>query len=138
MSERVLQVYGLGNGSYPFLNNSMVLRADKAVALHQVGDATRGFMPQRSCCILAPTPSAALQLTMFVVGCYVSLSVVLQAGTDGEYWSTDWYQAGISRPDIAVEDIFGYLSPDAATPGRESHFFRNIATGELPKVMTLQ
>jgi hypothetical protein len=57
-----------------------------------------------------------------------------QAGTAAEYWSTDWYQAGISRPDIVVEDLFGYLHPDAATPGRASHFFRNIAVGELPRV----
>ena len=52
--------------------------------------------------------------------------------------SLDWYQTGIGRPDLALKDLASIITPTAidASENFETHFFRNLATGELTKVST--
>ncbi len=50
----------------------------------------------------------------------------------------DWYQTGVGRPDLALKDLVSIVSPGAmnvSEPLFETRFFRNIAAGELTKVI---
>lgn len=53
---------------------------------------------------------------------------VLQGNLVSTAW--DWLQTGVSRPDIAAEDLFGYLYPSAADADRDSYFMRSLNAGE--------
>mmetsp|Transcript_5462 Transcript_5462/g.15217 ORF Transcript_5462/g.15217 Transcript_5462/m.15217 type:complete len:1142 (+) Transcript_5462:194-3619(+) len=53
--------------------------------------------------------------------------------TDG----LDWFEKAISRPDIVVKDLFHFTQPALAEDGRQTHFVRNIAKGELTQKLLM-
>jgi len=54
------------------------------------------------------------------------LDKAIGAETGGQ----DWFQTGISRPDMVVQDLISFITPEASPAGHVTHFFRNIAKGE--------
>jgi hypothetical protein len=54
-------------------------------------------------------------------------------GTISSANNLDWFESRVARPEWAVEGLRRVLQPDANRPWK---YFRNIATGEAPAVLT--
>lgn len=54
----------------------------------------------------------------------------MQQAIGAETGGQDWFQTGISRPDMVVQDLISFITPEASPAGHVTHFFRNIAKGE--------